>query len=88
MYVELGGAPDRSTPGQTPIDNAIDAGEVAVADEPEYANTTVLQVMDDVRTSSSSRRTVGKIGSKKLTPHSEPSLQIVSVLVTPTSRVS
>jgi hypothetical protein len=46
---ELGGAPDRSTPGQTPIDSAIDAGWVTVADEPDYTNSTVSQVMDDVR---------------------------------------
>lgn len=49
VYGELGGAPDRSTPGRTPIDGAIDAGWVSVADEPDYANGTVSQVMDDVR---------------------------------------
>jgi hypothetical protein len=49
VYEELGGAPDRSTPGQTSIDSAIDAGWVTVADEPEYAKSTVSQVMDDVR---------------------------------------
>jgi hypothetical protein len=26
VYDELGGAPDRSTPGQTPVESAIDAG--------------------------------------------------------------
>lgn len=59
VYDELGGAPDRSTPGQAPINSAIDAGWVAVADEPDYTNGTVSQVMDDVRTSiarSSNRR--------------------------------
>jgi len=50
VYDELGGAPDRSTPGQTPINSAIDAGWVTVADEPDYTNSTVSQVMDDVRT--------------------------------------
>jgi hypothetical protein len=49
IYEELGGAPDRSTPGQTPINSARDAGWVRVADEPEYANSTVSRVMDDVR---------------------------------------
>lgn len=49
VYDELGGAPDRSTPGQTPINSAIDAGWVTVADEPDYTNSTVAQVMDDVR---------------------------------------
>lgn len=49
VYEELGGAPDRSTPGQTPINSARDAGWVRVADKPEYANSTVSQVMDDVR---------------------------------------
>ncbi len=32
VYDELGGAPDRSTPGQTPINSAIDAEWVAVLD--------------------------------------------------------
>jgi hypothetical protein len=50
VYEELGGAPERSTPGQTPINSAIDAGWVTVADEPNYTNSTVSQVMDDVRT--------------------------------------
>lgn len=49
VYDELGGAPDRSTPGQTPINSAIDAGWVTVADEPDYTNSTVSRVMDDVR---------------------------------------
>jgi hypothetical protein len=49
VYDELGGAPDRSTPGQTPINSAIDAGWVRVADEPDYSNSIVSQVMDDVR---------------------------------------
>jgi len=49
VYDELGGAPDRSTPGQTPIDSAIDAGWVTAADEPDYTNSTASQVMDDVR---------------------------------------
>lgn len=49
VYDELGGAPRRSTPGQTPINSAIDAGWVTVADEPDYTNGTVSQVMDDVR---------------------------------------
>jgi hypothetical protein len=59
VYDELGGAPDRSTPGQTPINSAIDAGWVTVADDLDYANRTVSQVMDDVRTfiaQSSNRR--------------------------------
>lgn len=59
VYDELGGAPDRSTPGQTPINSAIDAGWVTVADEPDYTNSTVSQVMDEVRTyiaQSSNRR--------------------------------
>ena len=49
VYDELGGAPDRSTPGQTPINSAIDAGWVTVAGEPDYTNSTVSQVMDDVQ---------------------------------------
>jgi len=49
VYEELGGSPDRSTPGQTPINSARDAGWVRVADEPEYANSTVSRVMDDIR---------------------------------------
>lgn len=49
VYDELGGAPDRSTPGQTPINNAIDVGWVTIADEPDYTNSTVSRVMDDVR---------------------------------------
>jgi rRNA-processing protein FCF1 len=39
VYDELGGAPDRSTPGQTPINSAIDAGWVTVANEPDYTNS-------------------------------------------------
>jgi hypothetical protein len=49
VYAELGGAPDRSTPGQTPINSARDADWVRVADEPAYTNSTVASVMDDVR---------------------------------------
>lgn len=49
VYDELGGAPNRSTPGQTPINSAIDSGWVTVATEPDYTNSTVSQVMDDVR---------------------------------------
>ena len=49
VYEELGGAPDRSTPGQTPINSAIAAGWVTVADEPDYTNSTVSKIMDDVR---------------------------------------
>ena len=49
VYEELGGAPNRSTPGQTPINSAIDAGWVTIADEPNYTNSTVSRVMDDVR---------------------------------------
>jgi hypothetical protein len=49
VYDELGGAPERSTPRQTPIDSAIDAGWVTVADEPDYTNSAVSRVMDDVR---------------------------------------
>lgn len=49
VYDELGGAPDRSTPGQTPINSAINAGWVTVAAEPDYTNRIVSQVMDDVQ---------------------------------------
>jgi len=49
VYEELGGAPDRSTPGQTPINSATDAGWVTVAAELDYTNSLVSQVMDDVR---------------------------------------
>jgi len=35
VYDELGGAPRRSTPGQTPINSAIDAGWVTGVDEPD-----------------------------------------------------
>jgi hypothetical protein len=48
VYDELIGAPDRSTPGQIPINSAIDAGWVTVADDPDYTNSTVSKVMDDV----------------------------------------
>lgn len=50
VYDELSGAPDRSTPGQTPVDSAISAGWVTVADEPDYTNSAVSRVMDAVRT--------------------------------------
>lgn len=50
VYGELGGAPNRSTPGQTPINSAINAGWVEVADEPDYTNGKLSKVMDDVRT--------------------------------------
>jgi hypothetical protein len=49
VYDELGDALDRSTPGETPIDTAIDAGWVSVADALDYTNPTVATVMDDVR---------------------------------------
>ena len=49
VYEELGGAPARSTPGQTPINSAIDAGWVTVFDELDYTNPTISAVMDDVR---------------------------------------
>lgn len=49
VYEELGGAPDRSTPGLAPIDGAIDAGWVTVAAEPEYTDSTVSTVMDVTR---------------------------------------
>ncbi|WP_136718513.1 hypothetical protein [Halorientalis salina] len=49
VYDELGGAPDRSTPGQMPINSAITDGWVTVADEPDYTNSTVSKVMDTVR---------------------------------------
>ena len=49
VYDELGGAPERSTPGETPINTAIDAGWVRVADPLDYTNPTVATVMDDVR---------------------------------------
>ena len=63
VYDELGGAPGRSTPGQTPINSAIDAGWVTVADEPDYTNGTVSQVMDDVRSyiARSSKRSEDRI---------------------------
>jgi hypothetical protein len=59
VYDEPGGAPDGSTPGRTPINSAIDAGWVIVAEEPDYTNSTVSRVMDEVRTliaKSSNRR--------------------------------
>lgn len=49
VYEELGSAPDRSTPGQTPINSAIDTGWVTVADALDYTNPRVAAVMDDVR---------------------------------------
>jgi hypothetical protein len=49
VYEELGGAPTRSTPRQTPIESAIESGWVAVAEPPDYTNGTVASVMDDVR---------------------------------------
>jgi len=49
VYDELGSAPDRSTPGQTPINSAIGAEWVAVANEPDYTDGTVARVMDNIR---------------------------------------
>lgn len=49
VHDELGGAPNRSTPGQTPIQRAIEDDWVVVADEPDYTAGTVSSVMDDVR---------------------------------------
>ncbi|MFW6436049.1 MAG: hypothetical protein ACOCYZ_00255 [Halococcoides sp.] len=49
VYSELTDAPVRSTPGQTPIDEAIDGGWVTVADDPSYSDGTVARVMDDAR---------------------------------------
>ncbi|KZN22630.1 hypothetical protein A4G99_19430 [Haladaptatus sp. R4] len=49
VYSELGGAPNRSTPSQTPINSAIDAGWVTTADELDYTNGGVAAVMDTVR---------------------------------------
>lgn len=46
VYEELGGAPDRSTPGQLPIASAIDAGWVTVAPAIDHTNGTVSAVMD------------------------------------------
>ncbi|AWB28675.1 hypothetical protein [Halococcoides cellulosivorans] len=59
VYAELTDAPVRSTPGETPIDDAIAAGWVTVAEEPTYTDGTVARVMDDARRSiaqSSNRR--------------------------------
>ena len=41
LLPELGGAPDRSTPGQTPINSAIGDEWVPVADELNYTNPAV-----------------------------------------------
>lgn len=49
VHEELGGAPDRSTPGQLPIASAIDADWVTVAPELDYTNSVVSAVMDRVR---------------------------------------
>ncbi|WP_221621761.1 hypothetical protein [Halocatena pleomorpha] len=49
IHNELGGAPEISTPGQTPVNSAIDAGWVAVADRIDYTTPAVATVMDDVR---------------------------------------
>lgn len=49
VYEELGGSPERSTPGQTPINSAIDSGWVTVAESLDYTNPTVATVMDNVR---------------------------------------
>ena len=49
VYNELSGAPDRSTPGELPIDTAIDAGWVRIAEPLDYTNLAVATVMDDVR---------------------------------------
>ncbi len=49
VYDELGGAPNRSTPGQTPINSAVETGWVTVADEPDYTNSVASRVMNDVR---------------------------------------
>ncbi len=42
VYEELGGAPAQSTPGQIPIDSAIQRGWVTVADELDYTDSTRL----------------------------------------------
>lgn len=49
VYNELGGAPETSTPGQTPVNSAIDVGWVVVADRLDYTTPAVATVMDDVR---------------------------------------
>ena len=49
VYDELSGAPDRSTPSELPIDTAIDAGWVRIADPLDYTNPAVATVMDNVR---------------------------------------
>lgn len=49
VYDELGGAPETSTPGQTPVNSAIDAGWVVIADQIDYTTPAVATVMDDVR---------------------------------------
>jgi hypothetical protein len=46
VYEELTGAPARSTPGQTPIDGAIENGWVEIAAPIDYTNGTVSSVMD------------------------------------------
>lgn len=49
VYEELTGAPARSTPGQTPIDSAIESGWVEIAAPIDYSNGTVSSVMDSAR---------------------------------------
>lgn len=49
VYEELGGAPNRSTLRQTPINSAIDGGWVDVANKLDYTTSAVSSVMDDVR---------------------------------------
>lgn len=49
VYEELGGVPDRSTPGKTPVNSAIETGWMRVADPLDYTDVTVSAVMDHVR---------------------------------------
>jgi hypothetical protein len=49
VYEELTGAPPRTTPGQTPIDSAIESGWAKLAAPIDYTNGTVSSVMDFAR---------------------------------------
>lgn len=49
VYEELGGAPDESTSEKTSINDAIESGWVSVADELDYTNPVVSNVMDGIQ---------------------------------------
>lgn len=49
VYEELGGSLERSSPSSAPIDDAIEAGWVRIAEPLDYSVSAVSAVMDEVR---------------------------------------